>query len=101
MSTPSNHETPEPPEGWTNVVPEYLVRTEPATDRTGLATLVLAAGLAITLVLLAATILVGVVRGERDLSELGTRALSVVVAATAGALGYQVGSRRNSPADGR
>ena len=97
-----NHESEtEPPEGWTDVPPEYVIHTEPATDRTGMATLVLAVGLALTLVLLSSAVLVGIVKGQRELSEMGTRALSVAVAATAGALGYQVGARRSSPADGR
>lgn len=59
-------------------------------------TLVLALGLALTLVLLSSAVLIGIVKGQRELSEMGTRALSVAIAATAGALGYQAGRARDS-----
>lgn len=59
--------------------------------------LVLAWGLAVTVVLLAAAVLVGVATGQRDLSELGTRALSVAIAGAAGTLGYRLGRDRGQP----
>lgn len=56
---------------------------------------ILALGLALSLVMLAAAILIGVINGSRELSELGVRALSVLAAAVAGALGYQMGKNRD------
>lgn len=58
---------------------------------------VLAWALGITVVLLALAVLVGIATGQRDLSEMGSRALTVGIAAAAGTLGYRVGKDRQEP----
>lgn len=53
--------------------------------------LVLAIGLALTTVVLALAVLVGILNHERELSEVGSRVLTVCVTALAGVLGFEVG----------
>jgi len=56
------------------------------------ARLVLAVGLALTSVLLALAVLIGIAQGQRDLTEVGSRVLTVAIAALAGALGFEMGN---------
>lgn len=55
------------------------------------ARMVLAIGLALTSVLLALAVLIGIAQGQRDLTEVGSRVLTVAIAALAGALGFEMG----------
>jgi len=43
------------------------------------------------MVVLAVAVLVGVINGERELSEAGVRAITVAITGAAGVLGFQVG----------
>ena len=54
-------------------------------------TLLLAGGLGLAMVVLAVAVLVGVINGERELSEAGVRAITVAITGAAGVLGFQVG----------
>jgi hypothetical protein len=57
--------------------------------------LVLAIGLALTSVVLALAVLVGIMGNQRELSEVGSRVLTACVVAMAGALGFEMGSLLN------
>jgi hypothetical protein len=62
----------------------------------GRATLVIAAALGLSVLLLSVAVLVGVLRGERDLAQAGANALAVGFAAAGTALGVQIGKRRRT-----
>lgn len=53
--------------------------------------MVLAIGLAVTSVVLALAVLLGIVNHERQLSEVGSQVLIVCIVAMAGALGFEMG----------
>ena len=55
------------------------------------ARIVLAVGLSLTCILLALAVLIGISQGQRDLTEVGSRVLTVGIAALAGALGFEMG----------
>jgi len=62
--------------------------------------MVLAIGLALTSVVLALAVLLGIVNHERELSEVGSQVLMVCIAAMAGALGFELGNlvgKRDDP----
>lgn len=53
--------------------------------------MVLAIGLALTSVVLALAVLLGIIGDHRELSEVGSQLLTVCIAAMAGALGFEMG----------
>jgi hypothetical protein len=54
--------------------------------------MVLAIGLALTSVVLALAVLIGIMSNHRELSEVGSQVLMVCIAAMAGALGFELGN---------
>jgi hypothetical protein len=54
-------------------------------------TIVLACGLALTLVVLAVSVLWGVINNRGELSEAGTRVLTVAISGVVGILGFRMG----------
>lgn len=53
--------------------------------------MVLAVGLAVTSIVLALAVLIGIMGNHRELSEVGSQVLMVCIAAMAGALGFEMG----------